>query len=369
MNGVAERQLPPSDRSELPEDASATRPYLGDASSQKLMGPALGQPLGALLSLKESAQIDQGLQGRINARLAMPNISQSDIARSARISGSMLSKWLNNKPEGDWQKLQEVLNKWDLEFDEREDLKRDIKPTLVTDWVVSVITRMARRKALGVLTAPAGTGKTCGCQLYCADNPRAVMLTAGVLHGNAAAMVNELWQKSRARRRISEKGLSQAEILKLRWKGSDAPIIIDEFDKLTVSGFGWVKDFFDFTACPILLTGNYRGLEKIRRLPDADQWTSRIREDRKLQLGGSPAHPLNAAARRQLAALMIEQYAPDFRSELLEAAIVVVGKKGYARRLKFQLQMALDLMDGDKSLTAREAFQMAPTQMLTLDEN
>jgi len=352
MIARAESQLPPSDRAEQPDEPNA--PVVVGKS-------------------KPGAEIDQALRARIKARLG-ENLTQSELARQIRVSVSTINRWINDVPAGDVGHLEWLLEKWEKDIDERIDLSRINVPTALTGRVAGVLTSVARTSDFALMTGRAGIGKTCGIQLYVVENPTAIVLTASQLHGNAEAMVRDLWRESGTQKRKTERALSKNDILVARYKDSNILIIIDDAHELTASGLKWAKGFHNRTGCPIVLSGNPSMLDKIRMMPDEDQFTSRIGQNRKLVLTPDDE--------KELAALMLRQFAPRHQDELNVLAIQVCGKRGFARKLKKQLRLALEILDGgikhdndaikalaEKGYTdAQIAFKLAAGQLLTVED-
>jgi hypothetical protein len=110
-------------------------------------------------------------------------------------------------------------------------------------------------------------------------------------------------------------------------------------------------------------------------LPDEDQFTSRIGQVRKIKMTPNDGH--------EMSELLLDQYAPSFKRELAKQAFAVAMGRGHSRRLKKQLRLTLDMLEGGldpkdeyiKQLRqggrseAQIAFDLAATQLLTVEED
>jgi uncharacterized membrane protein len=127
------------------------------------------------------------------------------------------------------------------------------------------------------------------------------------------------------------------------------------------------------TRMPVMLVGNPAGLDKIKRMTDEDQYTSRV--------GFCPRWALTEEDSKELTAVLLAQYAPALREDLFAAALQVACKRGFGRKLKHQLCLTLDILDGglnERSKAVKEmkaggmtdaqiAFRLADAQLLKVD--
>ncbi|HEY3913660.1 MAG TPA: AAA family ATPase [Verrucomicrobiae bacterium] len=343
----AENQLPPSDRTEQPDPPEA----------------------GKIVK-----SFDPDLRRQFDEFKSKQNLSISEISQMLKVSSGLISKYLNKKPEGDVAKLEGLIRFLIDNEPLRENLRRDLRKTAIAGRVINIITSVANTNDFAILFSRAGVGKSCGCKLFVAEYKTAALLEAAECHGTSEAMTMDLWDLTGARVRKEERGRKKNDILVLRFKDSNRPVIIDDAHLLTTGGLRWARSFHDRTGCPVVLVGNPGIVDKIKAMQDEDQFTSRIGQYREIKV--------SRADSRELAALLLDHYRPDCKEELMEMAIEVCSKRGFARKLKKQLLLINDILAGGiddtnesvkalrrKNMTdCQIAFAMAHTQLLTVKE-
>ena len=344
---IGDNELPPGDRAERPDPPEASAP-------SEIPGRVL----------------DRYLHEQIKAKLT-PDFSQAELARQLGVSAAALNKWIKGKPVGDVEKLEFKLQAWLNGAMERIDLTRELRHTPVTQEVCAIIRSIIKTNDLGIVTGRAGIGKTCGAQLFLLEDPMATLLTADYCHGSAECMVSDLRRKNSIRRRkIDPMGFN--DIVVERFTGTNRPLMIDNAHALTMGGLRWAYAFHNRTGCPVVLIGNPLIEQKILALPDEDQFTTRTGQFQAVGV-------FDNKSAKELASLLLDQYAPHLKADLLAQATDICRARGYARRLKKQIRVALGILEGglsDKTVIkdlraqgftdAQIAFNLAATQLLTL---
>lgn len=321
--------------------------------------------------------IDTELRDQVKA-LITQEFTQSDLARQVGVSPTYVSRYLAGSFVGDVGRLEFALRYFLENKDQRIDLRRGLQPTGLTKRMAKIIASVQNTSDLAGIYGRAGIGKTCGVRLFAAANPMCAVITAGEGNSGRHDLERELWRVSHVRLRKSqgETNLSRNRILVDRFKGSNRLLLIDNGHLLTSSGFRWCMTFHDDTECPVCLIGNPSMVEKIVRLFDEDQLTSRIGQWRQVKLDEK------ANEAEELAALLLAQYAPSLAKELMGLATEVCRRRGFARRLKKQIRLCLEILDGGlpaanesvKKLRAEQmtdaqiAFKLAATQLLSLED-
>ena len=338
--------LPPSDRTEGPD--------LQPARAEK---PAIVQ--------------DLELHKKITALLG-PDFSQSDLGREIGVSPTAVNRWVNNKPVGDVLGLEEKIRFWLATIDERVDLQREVKETALTQRVAKILRSISRTNDLGILTGRAGIGKSCSLRLFRLQEPLAVLLTADYRHGNADCMIEDLWREARARRRMDDPS-RPGDILVARFRGSNRLLMIDNAHSLTTGGLKWAYAFHNQTGCPVALIGNPLIKKTVSSLPDEDQYTTRTGQFREVLFEAKDA--------AELSALLLDQYAPDLKKDLLAPARQTCQSRGYGRRLKKQIRLAQEILElrlpdnktvkamrQDGAVDSQIAFELADGLLLKVEE-
>lgn len=279
------------------------------------------------------------------------NITASTIAKDIGKSLSALSKYLNKKPEGDVFKLEALLEDYCANFEKRREAKIAIFPTAVTDEVENALETIRKTNDMGLITGPAGIGKTCGGDLYCAKFPTATMITiARHVRATPSGIVRALWAAGGA---PNARGKSHYEYLVEKYEGTNRIIIVDNAHLLSKSGLGFWFDFHDETESPICLKGNP---EIIDRIASNDQQFSRIGVHWKIE---APENDLEIPVRRT-----IQQWFPDDIDELYKLSFQVASNLGHLRALKKQLRLAQEMRTNNPDLTPIKAFRSAHTMLI-----
>lgn len=322
----------------------------------------------------ESVLPDQELLAAVKRRLG-PDLTQADIAREIGSSAAAVNKWINGKPVGDVVDLERRLAEWNLHIDERIDMRRSLVATRVARRVMGICRSIVNTSDFGLLTGRAGIGKTSGLQLFALEFPQAIYIAAAKYRGSGEAIRQALWNRVVVRLSTKENQTRRPEVLVGRLVNSKRPLIIDDAHYLTASGLETIVSLHNDTGCPVILSGNPVILENVLRLPDEDQFTSRIGKNQKVVL-------IDKADARELAELLLDQYAPAFKRDLSDAAVAVCLKRGHGRKLKKQLRATLDILDGgfdrndpgiknlksEGKTDAQIAFALAHSQLLTMED-
>jgi DNA transposition AAA+ family ATPase len=330
---------PPTDREDDSKVNQRIAPNLNRLLNQDDKQPAQPTPVGDEPQ-KVDADLVQLIRGRLNQ-----DFRQSHLSREIGVSEATLSQWINNKPPKMLTQLEARLRYWVNTIDERIDLTRELKPTAITKRMAAIIRSIVRTNDLGIITGRAGIGKTCGAKLFTLEFPMAVFLNADYGHNTAECLTDDLWALSRQKRRRDKEPRRHFDILVARFKDSHRPILVDNAHTLTKGGLKWCYAFHNLTGttestrCPMILISNPCVEEKILSLADEDQFTTRTGQFRHLAV-----HKKEDA--EELAALILEQYAPGLKVDLLAPATEICLHRGFVRRLKKQLLLALQILEG-----------------------
>lgn len=278
-------------------------------------------------------------------------ITASEIAKDIGKSLSAVSKYLNKKPEGDVFKLEALIEDYCANFEKRRDCKLTLFSTAVSEEVENALETIRKTNDMGLITGPAGLGKTCGCDLYCAKFPTATMITiARSVRATPSGIIRALWAAGGS---PNARGKSHFEFLVDKFKGTNRPIIVDNAHLLSKSGLGFWFDFHDETEAPISLVGNP---EIIERISSNDQQFSRIGVHWQIT---APDDELEMPIRKT-----IQQWFPDSVDELYKLANQVATNSGHLRALKKQLRLAQEMRTNNPSLSPTKAFRSAHAMLI-----
>ena len=325
-----ELSLPPGDRAETPDPAPA-----------KLLPP-----------------FDPVLCDALRKHLIDTGTGQRDAATDIGVSVSAINKYINKKPEGDVAALESLVADYLKSSAERIRIKIELFQTKISEKMAAIFENVRKtggtpgQTSVGIVTGPAGLGKTCGNKLYAANHPTSVLITALKFRGNVRAQVWLLWDQVDTRK-WKKAGLTRSDYLARKFKGSGRLIIIDNCHRLTVGAIEWWFDFADETGCPLVFTGNPMFLDTLERVKDNDQQLSRTGIFHDLKMADAP----------KIADKMLDAFAPMHKEKLRGMAANVVAHRGHARALRMQLSLTRELMAGGIE-DAGTAFRAAHTQLL-----
>src|SRR4051812_23134266 len=120
----------------------------------------------------ETKDYNESLRQSLIAYMTDYDLSLSDVARDIGYSSSTISKYRSGKPEGDISKLEGLLTDIIAGAATRQTRKYEIFTHHITDLVREVcdIVRGKKRASFGLLTGPAGLGKTKCLELFALSN-------------------------------------------------------------------------------------------------------------------------------------------------------------------------------------------------------
>ncbi|GEM_PF-1951932 len=322
MNSFAEKSLPPQDRDEKP----AADPQLITA-------------------------------------LQATGLSNSEIGKGIGYSSGYVSQYLNHKFPGDLPAIEQRI---------REFLRdRNITRVSGVATVETEVSRFLCRKleearlnrALAVITAPAGTGKSRSLGLYLSTHTLAIAFRVTAMHTGLCALADDLCQAAdiqpQRRRRKNAKG--PAEPRKRRWDmivekttGSDRLLVVDDAHELGPRALQCCVDYHEVTGNPVVLLG----------LPDLKK---RLLRDARRSSRADEAPDIPIKDPRPLVEHLVKELAPDAngeRDQLISLCLQVVAKPGAFRAVEKQLQYAARARKKKPSLTWIEAFRAAHLRLL-----
>ena len=280
-----------------------------------------------------------------------PPLTNKVLARELSCGHTQVSKYLNDKCDWDIAgfeaTLEDVMKSAEIRrtLDDHTHLE-----TSVTLQVNAVCETIRKTNDVGLISGPAGIGKSVAIVMYVKSNPSAIAITltrwACNCHGVARLLFEAL-----ENRMFSKSKKSKAEWIIDRLKNSNRILIIDNAHRLTKSGLEWLFDFQDATRVPIALVGNPEVLDAVS---DNDQQYSRIGLVQEVKLDNPD----------KVAASIVQQLTPGTDGKIRDLATTIASKRGHLRSLKKHLLLIPELLtacDGDP----REAMLSAHTQLVS----
>jgi len=262
------------------------------------------------------------------------------IARKCGYSESVVSRYLSGSPTGDVAAFEsavvEMMDKaarrrrWDDVFFQTEAVSKCFQMFAIID----------ASNEVGLIYGPAGIGKSTACGRYAAENSTVLHLCAREGSGSWYSMVRALWAQidTRGWNAKARSEIGKTDYIAARLRGSDRLLIVDNAQRLSVSGIKWLLDMQDDAGFGLAFVGNAEILDKVAA---NDQLASRIRIRRNVLLDGEDKQQigwLDDAADKMVAAMW-----PDAAKEIRRLARESVRQQGYLRRLNSQLKVAIRL--------------------------
>lgn len=288
--------------------------------------------------------------------------SNADAGRELGYSTSMVSKYLNDKLDGDTSAFESTVEDVLKTAAERRGEEQTLFPTHVTQLVRMTLERIRRTNDFGLVCGPAGVGKTSSLVLYQRDNPSSIVLTGTRWKRDAGGMQNLLFAAVETH---GYDGFSpRMDYVSKKLRDSNRLVIVDNAHRLTIGALELLFDLHDEAGFGLALVGNEEVLDTIRQ---SDQLYSRIgtkqpvfvaAQDKKSEIKG-------AATFDQTVRRLVEIHAPGSNGstdDLVDLGLVVAGQKGHFRALKKRLRLARDLSDAGMKWVP--AFKAAHQQLI-----
>lgn len=202
-------------------------------------------------------QIDDALYAWLLDR--RDNGGESNQTLAAKLgyrSGSTVSKYLNRKPEGNIAELESrIADLRDRQATTREELSSETFQTSVSRQFRAFCDSVHNSRRRGLLVGPAGIGKTIAMGQYLAGHPAAVGLTLDMASRDDAGIRRLLWDT------FDHRG--KAWMCQPRWpqivanyRNSGRLLIVDQAQRLSMSGLYMLHDLCDATGLSMVLVGN-----------------------------------------------------------------------------------------------------------------
>lgn len=282
--------------------------------------------------MPEVKEFNEELRSKLDAyrlRGAKP-MTLNALGRELGVSGTRVCKYLAGKPEGNAVELEGCIQDM-LKSASRRTIS-DVPPfgTNVTDIMQATFELVRKTNDVGLISGPAGIGKSVVIRMYTARNPLALAISVPRWQRTDGGMVALLfgvldassWDRHSARSRF----------LADRLKGSNRLIIVDNAHRMTSAARQWMFDFHDETGCPVALVGNPEVLDAIRQ---NDQQFSRIGIHQRVVL--------DVKRLKLYAQAMVDALITAPQAGLYDLALEVAEERGHLRALKKQLLLAADL--------------------------
>jgi DNA transposition AAA+ family ATPase len=215
----------------------------------------------ALIEALTALRTDQGLTNkRLAALLGIKGVSET-----------FLSKYINDNLDRHIPEFESVAFDIVRSIRERMSFANSIYQTSVVRKMGNVLNLIRKTGDFAVLTSKAGNGKTSAVHQFAADNPSCVCINLNATTRDAGKVEGLIFRATDHREWRGQ--TSRFDFLVQRFKGTGRLLIVDNAQRLTMSGRQLIFDFADDADCPVALVGNPEMIDNIR---GNDQQFSRI---------------------------------------------------------------------------------------------
>lgn len=198
------------------------------------------------------------LRDAVRDRKELGGHSLSMIAAGCGASAPAISSFLSGNYAGDNDRLAGKLQAW-LDAQQAKERLRDARP-IVPDFMMTETARtlMSIMESaqfdvdLAVIAGNAGTGKTMAAEAYQQQTNNVFMLTADPSMSSPAALLHELADLLGC----NDKGVRRIRAIVRRLRGTDALLIIDEAQHLSVKAVEEVRAIHDQAKVGVVFIGN-----------------------------------------------------------------------------------------------------------------
>jgi Uncharacterized ATPase, putative transposase len=250
-----------------------------------------------------------------------------------------VSKYLNGVPEGDVEAFEASVRDM-LARDQRKRTWDDIYfETEASTACFAVFDLIRESSDIGLVYGPAGIGKSKAVARYSGDHSTVIAFVGEEGRGGPYAVQRGI-ASGLDMRRWDKKKMRLAEYLCEKLAGSERLVIIDNAQRIDISGLRWLMDFHDATGVSFALVGNPEVLE---RLKGKDQLYSRIGLRHDIAAAFRNGDWIDHAADDMVAAMW-----PNSAKDIGLLACETARRPGHLRTLNKQLKIAIRLCETDE---------------------
>jgi DNA transposition AAA+ family ATPase len=268
---------------------------------------------------------DPAVIAEIHALRAELKLTHKGLAATLNIEGvneTFLSKYVNDNLDREVPNFEGRFRDIVKGLRERIAFGAEIFETSVTRKMRNAFDLIRRTVDIGLITSPAGNGKTSGINGYCLDTPSAIHVTLNATTRSASKVQSLVFNQIDAA--TWDRRSPRFDYLVHRFREVSRMLIIDNAQRLDGSGRQWLSDFHDLAQVPIGLVGNPEALSQWRA---GDQQPSRIglHNNYELEKEELPAAAFNVA----------RQFSDAATAEKISDLVVVIAQeKGRLRAVK-----------------------------------
>ncbi len=300
---------------------------------------------------------DPALIAELTALRSRQAITNNELCRLLGIPGctpTFISKYLNDNLDREVPDFERQAFDILKSIRERITFGAEIFETSVVRRMASCLTLIRKTGDIGLITSPAGNGKSSGIAHYQHANPSSIVVTLNATTRDANKVEAMVFRA--VDHRDWKAQCSRFDYLVARFKGASRLLIVDNAQRLSASGRQWLFDFADEANCPICLIGNPETLDRIRT---NDQQLSRI--------GICASYELDAKELPAAAARVAAQFSdPETAEAIADLCAFIAAKEGRLRAVRKTVILAQELRQASADLrdNPRKAIRAAHSRLV-----
>ena len=306
--------------------------------------------------------VNVSLQSMLASYMSKTGKTLKQVGKTLGYSESMVSRYFSDNPCGDIEAFEAAIRDM-LSAEDRDEKWSDIYfQTHAVEECYQIFDLIRASRDVGILSSEPGIGKSISSQRYKRDNVTTILVSVPKWASCHWGVQRLIWDQLDTRKHDPSVE-SKADHLVRRLAGSDRLIIMDNAQRIQVSGLQWILDFSDLTRCPVALVGNpSQILERLRSDPAL---SSRI--GIRKEISSSKDDKQAKVWLAEASDAMVKAMWPDALSEIRTLAREASVQPGHLRRLNKQLRIAIRLSESQTWNKSRAA-AFAYSRTLLVDD-
>ena len=301
-----------------------------------------------------SKVVNVSVQKLLESYMSKTGKTLKQVGKSLGYSESMVSRYFSDNPAGDISAFESAVTDMLAAEDRDEQWQEIYFKTHAVEECYQIFDLIRASRDVGVLGGEPGVGKTIAAVRYKRDNSTTILVSVPKWSAGDWGLQRLIWDQLDTRKHDPSEE-SKADHLTRRLSGSDRLLIIDNAQRIYVSGLQWLLDFADLTRCPVALVGNPKKI--LDRLRSDPALSSRI--GIRKEISSSKADKDAKAWLSDASDAMVIAMWPQALAEIKTLAREAAMQPGHLRRLNKQLRIAIRLSESPtwgKSMSAAFAY-------------
>lgn len=283
--------------------------------------------------------VNPDIRNALEAFMEDNDLSLGKIAAMASTSESMVSQYFSSTPVGNIRKFEDKVQDMLSAESRKRTLNDEFFRTFCAEQCFINFNLIRAANDVGIIYGSPGIGKTEASKKYAELKPTCLRIEVPEWKANRYGIANLLYGQFDNKKRKAKEGICEFLVRKLQH--SNRLVIIDNAQRVPLSGLRWIMDFNDKTETPFALVGNPDRI--LERLLTDTALSSRI----GLSVSIS-TDPKDKAYRKWIFAAadqLVKSRWPEAYDKIKKHAHETVLEPGHLRRLKKQIDIARDITE------------------------